>query len=795
MKVRLSLSDSTKHLIVRFPKSVLEIDESPKICLSKLIRSKIQFILNSIYSILSSDTKEQEKRRKIIRLYMRESNELVKLLAATLAAKYFAPIGMLESKTFRVQKYNTEQEQLADQLVYKCNELRMQVSSSYDIERAIDVLGRGLTDFPSSVETLSESLVRPTPPVQSFSRIEQMLKMHAQRAGIWKSAEVSYTVKDGQLILESYGFCTTLILHADAESPQWHILSITSLEHEGRTISPKAIRGSNLLKEVLGVTKYAKVVLEAESMFKTLKEIAEKRVFEIEVTGTTKEFQASIFGMFKVQVSIKKNWNGPTLMAIFRHLSEEKLFKDKILERVVSEINQHLKKEYSPNMVFSLSRGLFCGEHPIASFKELQNENFLDRNRPKAWQVPGTLCKEKVSIMVDGSALQTNLFLKDSSNDFLALLWDTPQQTLRLFYGTDHHNQLPTATELPINPSETASFYLETKQQTKTQIDLITQRPRQLLTLIGAYQTILSLKHTKVKIALDTSLHLILNNLVSIQIEGKDSDKNITEIIGPKVCIKDRMNKKEAIALFWITVLLQGMISNQQIFLAEQYRSIIVSGSINHPKHTGENELVFLKEQTHFALHYVRGSLRCSSDHPIITAWVHSILSSQAAEGFLHLFYYQNVLTFPRLISTIPVHGLLGGSLKHTCQTALIYEIGETINLFWTGGSNQALASAFYDLDKLSATETSCSFSRKHLHLFLERISLLLSQERLTRFGEIFTVETEKEQALFRLSYRDGLICTKAEGNAPDHIRTIMERDPDPEKTLFDQGIFIYPNG
>ncbi|OAG29220.1 hypothetical protein NEDG_01293 [Nematocida displodere] len=805
MKVRIPLVSTKDSLILHLPKTALSINECPKTSLSLMIRQKMKFLLNSIYGILTSDTKEQEKRRRIIRLYTNESNELIKMLTLSLSSKYIPKLELLETKTFRLQKYNTDQEQLADELVYKCGELKMQTSSSFDVSRALDVFFRQEVDFPSEALVLAKTFA-PAPSTQTaFVRIEQLLRLHIQKSGIWKSQDISFTFDEGRLILRSYGFKSTLFLHASIDEPQWHLVSIEPIEYDAKPISPKVIRGGNMLKELVEATKYVKVLLEIEEIFKTLKEAAEKKTFEISISGTSKEFVVTMLGIIKLEVGINKNWNGPSIFCLFHHQNKTQVFKEEILSHVFSEIDALIQKTYSPHASFTAEKGLFYRGGTFSTLRDLNREITQARVETHT-HTPGVIIKEKANVLVQEKVVQTNILIRDASNDYLALAWGeghfaAPRVFFGKWSGTTPHAQelhvlLPSASAAPRTLSG-AVFGLggiSTTHSPKHLIQMLTERPRQMLSLISAYKAIWMVKGIEGMISLDKNIELIVCKALSVTIEGKDNEKNLTEIIGPKINVKDKLCKEEIQRIVWTGVVVLGILSKHMLVLPKRYKQMILSGSINHPKNSTENEMVLLEDKVQLVLAYTKGAIHCTSEHLLVSAWANAALRSTTILGFSQIFELQNVLLMPRLISTVRVNGILGGSLAKTCGIAVVYTVTDTIELRWTGRS-QAFGGVFSDIDQLRESSNALVFPLSALSLFLERIGGLFERERVALFGETFRVENEKTVYKFRLAHTTTLECTTLEGGKlADEIKQIIETSPDPEKDLLDRHLFLYPN-
>ncbi|KAI5189990.1 hypothetical protein NECID01_0785 [Nematocida sp. AWRm77] len=794
MRVRIPLHLSANALVVRLPLCKPSTEDAPKTSLSSLVQNRMKYLLNAIYGILSSDLKEQEKRRRIIRLYAKESSELTTVLGLCVSAKYLKDISSLESKTFSLQRYNTEQESLADQLVYKWNELRMEASSSYSVGTAIDVLFRKTTNFPAAVPALAKALQMTKKQAPDFSRIEQILRMHVQKAGLWKEKDVSVGFKDGTVVVESFGFRSVLVLVPAPDGLRWHLLQISPLQSGGKGITPRMIKGENLLKEVVSVTKYTATVLEIEEIYKTLKDKSDKKLFDISLTGTSRAFKATLFGLYRVEARIKKSWNGPSLYCVLEHMHEAVVFKENVAESLSAHIDLCLKKEYDVHVSFSVGRGLMYKEVPVVYLRELQKEYLQEQTAHKALQIPGLMLQENANIWVQESVLQVNLYIKEPSGVYLGLLWNASQTSVRVFYGVHGMEEIPPGEEIPVNTE--GVLFIETKHTPRQIIKMILAHAGIVLVYLGTQRDLRQFKHVQSRLSLEKEPEFMVCSTISVKCEEKQPGVYLTEILGPMLALKTKMDGAEVQRNLWIAVLVLGIIGHVQVKVPELFSSVIISGSVNrYPKQKTDGEISLQYKTLQMTFTYLCKHLQCGAPSPLVHAWVNSAVASKSLARLENTFCQEELLQHSGLISTIPVQGVLGGSLALTCRTSIIYRCGAEIELYWTGGKNGAVDRAFSTLKKIKEGPGSMSFRKEDLEPFLAIINDLLSQERIAVLGRKFAVSRNgKAMGTYRLVYNEGLVCTKVEGRSIEDVITLIEKSPDVEKDLASLGYSILPN-
>jgi len=815
MKVRLPLVPSKKPLIIKIPLSAVRIEETPTVSLSKLVQNRIQAILNGMYNVFHSDAKEQEKRRALVRLYTKESNELVKLATLALSSKYLKEIQRIESKVYRLTKYNVEQEQLADQLVYKEDALKLQATPSYDVERAIDVLFRRETNFPASVRELSKILSMRKPEETRFERIEQLLKLHLQKQGVWQQRGVKIKFENGTLVLESFGFRSTLILCGEIENPKWHVLSVEPEKYRGKTIPQGLIKGECVLKELLAITKYTSVVLELEEIYKVMKEKTENKLFEISIAGTSKEFTATILGVFKADLKIEKNWNGPTIFCALLQENTSKIFKDDVVRNISLEIEGYLKKEFGKHVSFSIGRGLVYKEAPMMNIRELQREQAQERAGQKMSYIPSMVTMEKTCILVGEKIVEAFFYTRGKDNEYICMAWDEqgrdaqlsrggslssssspggkearsapkrdPSPSLggrgiRVYYGVHKTEAISSGHEIPVNRKD--RLYIEAPSGGEEAVRAIQKKPKELLAAISAYRKIRAVPNIEAKITVGRGVDLLICGTISVKLERKEGERFYAEILGPKIDLKDVLSKKEVQKLVWVAVIFAGVVANSQVFLPHTLRHVITSGSVRYPKPRPENGVMFLKGRVQFSITYTKGRVLCRSEYLLVAAWVQSAIGTQSIRGLESVFALEEIVCYPRLVSTIPLHGVFGGSLAKTHRTSILYRCDKYIELEWSNGHNAGIAEIFRPVKKIRETENMMVFEKSQMGYVLERISYLLSCERAAVFPGPFTVSNEKSAATYYLAHGESLICKRMEGKQSEEVVKIMEKSPDPE--------------
>lgn len=802
MKVTIPLPSRSSPCIVSLPRSILEIEECRKIDISVILQKRLKYLLNSIYGILIGDTKEPEKRRKLIRLYTKERGELIRILALTICAKHLLHMQELESYAFRLRKYNIEQEQLADSLVYKCNRLKVRASSSYDIDRAVNVLFRKKAEFPSSVLEMAQSLSGKIEKKTDFSRVEQMIVIYIQRSGIWQNKNVKHTVKEGMLILDSFGFRSTLAPLPGVDGLHWYIISIVSTEYEGKSISAKCIKGNNPLKEIIHATKYVKTLLDAEELFRTIKEIADKGMFEIEILGRSKEFTCTILGIYKVEVKITKNWNGPSLVCTFQCTGTRKVCKENILVFISEEINRHIKKSYGEQSAFFFERGLVYDDHAVRSIREMQKEHQLAVIQKKAISVENLLVKENFSILFQGVIHYSNIFFRDSSGEFVALLWSSMQSTVKIFYGMHRHGSIPLSKMLPVNSEDSnCLFSVHTDISAKKIIEIFKYNAKHLLVLIAAARSIWEMR--KKAIIYITDCIRLVCGAVEIKIEQQRDKREIVKIRSPVINLCQKMQKTQAVDIFWFAVLVDEITNGKHYFLPSEYANVKISGRID--KSFEENDLnnglsatdtiILQKDMISIEVICMDGSIICKSKMPLLREWTNSAIRSHSLYGLISIYSNYNILASKRLLSTVSVHGTLGGCLEKTCQTSIVYTVGRYINVFWIKKSYRIIE-AFSAIPKMKETETEIVLDIEYLSVFLEIIENLLSKERFAWLGNEIIIRDKEKEARYSITCNRRLVCTQTHGDKIfPTVPSIIESEVDIERSLLEQDLYmILPN-
>lgn len=837
MKLKILLSGINEDLILRIPKGILEKSEPRKMNLSTIIEIKMQFLLNAIYTICADDIKEQEKRRKLIRLYTKETNELVKILTLLLASKYGPEINILESKILKLQQYNKEQEELADMLVYKCSDLKIEASSSYDVVRAINVLLYGKDNFPTEIKSLATALTTKDTVPKQYGRVDQLLHLHIQKSGIWQSKDVSYTVKNGIVELLSYGFKSTLTMIKRSESDYaWHIISIKRMEDERKSISIKGIVFKNTVKEIVDMCKYAYSVVKIEKIYKIFKAKAESRIFDLVVNGVSKDFTVEILDTYMLHISIFSDWNGPGIICNEKHGGVSAFFKKDIIESVFAHIEKCLREDFSPHIQISLERGIFYKDKPMHTLREIQKEVEMEKASQKI-AISGGILKSKVNIMYNGAIVSLNALIRTNEEVFLGLQWNEQQNVLRLFYGTFQMRSLLTAEAIPLiflpsssklqspslseehvssqgtgaahtsTPTNTDEFrsppaqnmfssgiWAETSYRPKMVIAQIFEKTPHFLAAIRAYNAVKSIRGMETKISIEKKIEMHVFGAVTIRMEGAGKNKLHATVTSNRVSIEGKISPTEIEKITWIATIAEGIESEKAVLLPRMFRKICVSGYLANSS-LQEKELFFSLDRMKIVVSYTKGTIVCTSRHPLAAAWARSAISEKSMAGFLGVFMHQNVIMYPRLISTLSIHNVLGGSLSKTCNSSIVYTIGKYIEVFWMNRSEK-ITEALEHIPKMKETETQARISLEHAEMFLDTVSILLSNERVRRMGNTVKISTSKSHAsVYRLEIREGILsCQKIEGIGIKNAELILEMGPDPEKDLLEYFFNYFPN-
>ncbi|KAI5160625.1 hypothetical protein NEAUS03_1270 [Nematocida ausubeli] len=776
MKVRVKLSPKRESLNVRLSTIILNQREPKTTSINEIILNKMKYLLNLIYLINIEDVKEQEKRRQLIRLYIKETNEIIKIVTILLAVKHSHRINSLERKILRLQKYNTEQEELADKLVYLCNDLKMQVSSSFDVSRAFSVLLTGKSDFSTEIirmaETLSkENEVNPEEnsllsvkdeDIENYRRLDQVLILNVKRSGIWNDENVSYTVKNGVLELFSYGFRSTLILIMANNSYTWQVLSIKHSD-DTKNIPIKGITFNNTIKEIVHMTKYTDSVIKIEEIFKILKNRAESKIFDMEITGTTKSFTATILGIFKISFTVGSSWDGPAIISHAAYKGTRKLLRDDFIERSFSLLNDHLKESISEHARISFEKGLFYKDKPIFTLRDLQKEAQQETGIYRI-HVPGVIIKEKTNIIYAGSALQLNIYMRMNSHVFVGLHWSADKKMARIFYGLHQSGTLQTGTELPIRytnpvgssadiektldkdkneqknnnlknngnfhiesiPEDSAgSFILETPGSSSNLINRILQTPQQILLAVSAFYTAQKNKFTApFRVILKETGIFVIFAEISVYLGAVEGNCINMKILSPRVNIQDCLSLDIFLQIIWLAIVAQ------------------VPGKISVHGKLHEDGSLTLHDNISLTVTYSNRNLVASSSNSVASAWADSVIREHSRTACISFFANHKILLFPGLVTTLPLHGTLGGSLHKTCKTSILYKVGQKIEVFW-GTRSSEINESMEDIPKISQTEKSAVFQLEHLEKVLTAISKLLSMERLQVLGSSVRIQTE----------------------------------------------------
>ncbi|KAI5150558.1 uncharacterized protein NESG_01408 [Nematocida ausubeli] len=831
MKVRVKLSPKRESLNVRISTIILNQIEPKTTSINEIILNKMKYLLNHIYLINIEDVKEQEKRRQLIRLYIKETNEIIKIVTMVLAIKHSHKINSLERKILRLQKYNMEQEELADKLVYLCNDLKMGVSSSFDVSKAFSVLLTGKSDFSTEIirmaETLSkENEVNPgenalgtvkDEDIENYRRLDQILILNVKRSGIWNNENVSYTVKNGVLELFSYGFKSKLILMMVNNLYTWQVLSIKHLD-DTKNIPIKGIVFNNTIKEIVHMTKYTDSVIKIEEIFKILRNRADSKIFDMEITGTTKSFTATILGIFKISFTVGSSWDGPGIICHAIYKGTRKLVRDDFIERSFSVLNENLKSTISEHARISFEKGLFYKDKPIFTLRDLQKEAQQETGIYRI-NIPGVIIKEKTNIIYAGRALQLNIYMRMNGNVFVGLHWSADKKMARIFYGLHQSGTLQTGIELPIryiNPvgsniqiEKTAeknqneqknnnlknngnyhiesipedipgSFILETPSSSSNLINRILQTPQHILLAVSAFYTAQKNKFTAPfrLVIKETGIFLIFAE-ITVYLGAVEGNNINMKIISPRVNIQDPLSLDIFLQIIWLAIVAQ------------------VPGRISVHGKLHEDGSLTLHDNISLTVTYSNRSLVASSSNSIACTWADSVLREHSRAACISFFANHKILLFPGLITTLPLHGTLGGSLQKTCKTSILYKVGQKIEVFWEERSSE-IEESMKDIPKISQSEKTAVFQLEYLDKVLTAISKLLSIERLQVLGSSVRIQTEsQEYAVYKMELvGHKLKAQRIEGNifvSEAIITDILENSPCPDRTLLEHNLYLTP--
>ncbi|KAH9385621.1 uncharacterized protein NEMAJ01_0517 [Nematocida major] len=825
MKLKLSLRGIEKSLVIRLPRQILEEAAPSKVSLNKIIEDKMQFFLNAIYAICIDDIKEQEKRRKLIRLYTKEMNELIKILTLILSSKHGAKIDYLERKVLKLQKYNKEQEELADLLVYKCNDLKLEVPSSYDISRAVDVLLQGEVNFPAEVLRLSKALTKEDAQPTEFQRVDQLLGLHIQRSGIWRNKHVSYTVNRGVVELESYGFKSTLTMES-GRSQEWRILSVKDMEGDMKNVSMKGITLKNPLMDLVNMTKYAHIVLQIEEVYKLFKRKIESKIFDMEISGTSKEFTVDVLGAYKAQFGISSNWDGPILTCHLKHGATSVLFKENVLENLFAHIDACLKNEYTENASISIEKGVLYKEKVLFTMRELHKEASQDRTA-RLIAAPGVVMQERVNIMCEGDVINVNAVIRMDGNMFLGVMWNAQKTSVRLFYGVFQMCSILVGNEISISPffaeggapspgaegarksspkkdtSEETSpvaskrgkspfVLIETTHTPEQLIQVILQKPIPILTLISSYSSIKDITGVRGKLHISDEIEMVLFDSVLIHLGDSKNHRIHCRVISRQIHLEGDMLPQEIQKVVWLSVMCIGAASSAHIFLPEFHRKVQVSGKMCNIQQSSE-EIALSKGLIEISLSFRNGQIFCTSAHPLVSVWAMSIINAKSRRGLCYLFFCQDVLVHPGLVSTLHIHNTLGGSLDKTCGTSIVYMLKENLEVRWEKPSKK-IADALQSIPKIKEDAAHAVMALEHLPAFLKIVSKLFSEERVAKMGNVVKIQGPAGCSVYRIEARgDGLVSSHVEGAHIKEARVILERGPDPYRLLLEQNLHVFP--
>ncbi|KAI5180680.1 hypothetical protein NEOKW01_0964 [Nematocida sp. AWRm80] len=738
MKVRIPL-EPRSTLILRIPMDHSREESMTKVSLKEILQGRIATIAETLYEILSGDMKEQEKRRKLVNMYMQGSNELTRMICLVLYAKYFKYISQAETKMHQTQEYIQKQESLADRLVYKCEELKTGVSSAYDVKRAIDVLLRRSVDFPSAILDQAKCLNTRTHTPTEYPRLNQLIKIHIAKSGIWKNDQVNYTVQNGKLILETYGFKSTLILGNTLKDPQWKILSIEPLLYEGKNISPKIINSSNILKEIVNITKYTNVVLEIEHIYKQLKQISDKNLFQIEILGDTKNYNCILLETYRAQIEIVSSWNGPVIQCTYTHQGQSIIMKENILTEIFSETEKSLRRKYQLELSFTLEKGLLFRNIPLFSLKDLKKQ--IETIARVQYTVPFATVLERVNVLNKAELIELSLIVKNTDNQFIGIQYNHSHSHLRLFYGVHQVHSTATALEIPINPStqETKQILtLVTEYKGVSLIERIIKYSKEIIILVSIYRSIPLVHLGSSILTVSKSISLSVPETLTVSISTLynyystisksstilDSPKStlekilthnqyITSIKSSIINVTDLMYKEEIESLAWITMIISEIHLNKrsketgsqrEFKLPKEYSTITIKDSIfydcqidTNPNYNlnrvSDDSILDKNRESSITLYWNKSSCNVvysggigwsiTSDYYLLNSWITSSIISRRVQALQLSFAQSTILEYNGLISTIPVYGVFGGKLNRTYNTSILYRIQKTIEFRW----------------------------------------------------------------------------------------------------------------
>ncbi|EIJ89120.1 uncharacterized protein NEPG_01668 [Nematocida parisii ERTm1] len=876
MKVKVQLSQKRESLTVQLSTAILNEREPKRININTIILNKMKYLLNLIYLITIEDVKEQERRRKIIRLYIKETNELIKIVTMLLSVKHGHHINNLERKVLRLHKYNTEQEELADKLVYLCNDLKLQASSSYDIPRAFKVLLSGRSDFPSEIIRLANELTKEkesrfgnagSNPMNErsdksvdYTRLDQLLVLHIKRSGIWTDENVFYTVRNGVVELTSYGFKSTLILSITNNIYSWSVLSIKHTD-DTKNIPIKGIVFKNTIKEIVDMTKYTDSVIKIEEISRVLRSRIENKIFDMEISGTTKNFVLTILGVFKIFFKIDVNWDGPSIICQVTYKNTREILKSDFINKGFEIINSHLQKSVSEHAYINFEKGLFYKDRLMFTMRDLQKEALLEKSLNRI-AAPGVITKEKINILCNGTIVQLNVLMRMDTSVFVGLHWETEKKGARIFYGIYQTGSLLVGTEMlirystapieeprrqstmytsihnevcdsdyeessdersmqdshmprehysgPISFSERENYigrastpntpnenlFLDTMYSSTHLINYILQNPKHLLTAVSLYHAVrLKGKHSAksrddYRITLCTSFKLILFKTVILKLGGSTGQKLFTKIVSKRVGIEDYLSTNDIIKITWLAVVAKGLTSTRAI-LPSLHKKIGIEGRLE------KNKYLLFKGKINFAIKYANGKILCTSANYAVALWAASILNQRIKESLFLFFDMHRILMYPGLVTTIPLHNMLGGQLKNTCNTSILYRVTRHIEVYWHKKAEK-VEQALKNIPKIAGGLHSAAISLEYLDGFLSIISKLLSQERIQELGPHVRVgKNEKEYAVYSLRLENNklfaYLAEKGNINIHINIEEILQKSPDAEKTLLEHNLYLFP--
>jgi len=784
------------------------------------VEKRVQHILNTLYGVMSNETKEQEKRRRITKVYMEETEELEKLVALAVSAKHIAGIKGIEAKVQHLSKYNAEQEELADKLVYRCNNMKMHAPSSYDIERAVNVLLKRKTNMPQSVCELAEALAMKKKKESACTRIEQLGKIYVQKSGVWQDKDVKIKYEKEKVIVESHGFVSTLMLCGRVTEPNWHVVSIEPVWYEGKTVPTKLIKGRNAIQEVVHITRYIRMVLEIEEAYKMLRECVENKVYEITVAGTTKEYTATVLGMYKIDAHIAKGWNGPAVHCMLQYGSTRMLYKENVMKNISTEIEKQIRKECTESVSFTVQRGIVYKGKRMYSMRELRKERAQEENAKHRTDIEGVVVHSRMNILVENAVVQTALYIRDIYDEYIAVAWSKGSAEMRMYYGMHRVSSIPAGREVHIDRRVQKEGAHSREAYKKAVIttsicdekvaEIVKSKPRHIIDALSVWKALNKIEEGCARIALSTEyIEITIQDIVTVRITKKEEDRSTVHIESAHIQIVDKMNKDETTRIAWIAAQLRT-INTKKIArrcMHSAIQGMHVQGCIRYnidersiqEDSTHSKTVTMYTEHVQLALAYKNKKIECKTGMPYMRMCVESALAAQSIAGLAQVCTDSTVLSYNGLVSTVPVHGMLGGACTRTLQSIILYRVtADTIHIQWresTQSERSAVADAFAHIEHISAEKNKIVVHKREMMKVLETMSMLLERERraeyASKYGSTFAItrHIDRQQYIVKVHADTGFVCTQ-EG-APEEVIDIVRKGPDPERMLMEAGYVI----